>query len=137
MRSPLVKFFSVLSCVLLAGCATGYYKEGFFWNGYSDQKLEKDEFLITYRANEHTPQETVREYALRRAAEVTLEQGFRYFSLVEKINAPKEEELVELPLGGERSVFNRSYYPCLHLKIKCYTDKPAHGKIYDAQSLVR
>lgn len=132
----LIKVFAFVSCFFLGGCATGYQKENFFFNGYSDQKVGKDTFLITYRANEHTPPEDVHAYALRRAAEVTLENGFQYFTVNEEIDSSKEEELIDVPMGGERSSFNRSYYPCLHMKIKCYADKPSKEKVYEAKSLL-
>ncbi len=52
--------------------------------GYSDQQIESDRYRVTFEGNRATPRETVENYALYRAAELTLEQGFDYFRVVSK-----------------------------------------------------
>jgi hypothetical protein len=78
-------FALLLPLVALSGCATVYQQEGPFTNGYSDFRSSEDTFVVTFRASEHTPEEKVLQYALERSAELTLQHGFRYFSLLEKV----------------------------------------------------
>lgn len=48
-------------------------------HGYSEQALERDRVRVVFRGNFLTPQETVENYLLYRAAELTLERGYRFF----------------------------------------------------------
>ena len=78
----LLPMAAILGC---AGCATAYQKEGVFTNGYSDFRKSDNTFVVTFRASEHTPEEKVLEYVLKRASELTLKHGFRYFSILDKV----------------------------------------------------
>lgn len=67
----------------LAACATGPepYRaaSGPNASGYSEQAIESDRFRVAYRADDAA---TARDYALLRAAELTLEQGGDWFRIV-------------------------------------------------------
>ena len=65
----------------LCGCATTYQKDG-FTGGYSDMKLGKDLFQISFRGNGYTGSGRVQNFFLRRCAELTIEQGYEYFAFV-------------------------------------------------------
>lgn len=68
---------------LLAACAapTPYQPvDGGY--GYGQQQLEDNRYRITFAGNADTPRETVQNYLLFRAAEVTLESGHDYFTMV-------------------------------------------------------
>lgn len=52
--------------------------------GYAEQKLESNRFRVSFSGNSATPRETVENYLLYRAAELTLAQGFDYFVLAAK-----------------------------------------------------
>jgi len=72
--------------LMLAGCAadpTPYQRTA---NGYgfSDQRIEDNRFRVTFAGNSATPLDTVRNYMLYRAAEVTLESGHDYFVVVDQ-----------------------------------------------------
>lgn len=47
--------------------------------GFSDQALERDRVRVIFQGNYVTPRETVENYMLYRAAEVTKERGYRFF----------------------------------------------------------
>lgn len=64
--------------------------------GYSDQRIENDRFSVTFQGNSATPRDVVEEYALFRAAEVTLENGYDYFKVVSR----EIEPVVESVRGG-------------------------------------
>lgn len=96
----------MIPLLAFSACATGYDREGFFTNGYSDYRLSERSFVVTFRANEFTSEEKAMKYALKRAAEVTLENGFSYFAISDK-------------LGGKKPA-----YPSVRVVIDCYLEKP-------------
>jgi hypothetical protein len=50
--------------------------------GYSEQAIEGNRYRVTFSGNSATPRDTVENYLLYRAAEVTLERGHTYFIVV-------------------------------------------------------
>jgi len=75
------------AAVLLAGCSTMTPYEPAAapgGKGYSEQRLESNRFKIFFSGNAQTPRQTVENYLLYRAAEVTLQQGYDYFVLVDQ-----------------------------------------------------
>ncbi|MBI3508417.1 MAG: hypothetical protein HY069_02115 [Chlamydiia bacterium] len=90
--------------VALTSCATYYQKEGVFQNGYSDYRVGENRFVVSFHANEFTPQEKVMEYVLKRASDLTVKNGWSYFSIIE------QKDL---------------YYPSVRIMIECYHQAPA------------
>ena len=80
--SKFVLTLTFLVCIL--GCqATPYQKLGTTSaGGYSDKRISDDIFYVRFIANSNTPSKVVCRYLYRRAAEVTLENGFLYFSVI-------------------------------------------------------
>jgi hypothetical protein len=50
--------------------------------GYTETKLTDNRYRVTFTGNSVTPAETVQDYALLRAAELTLQEGYDWFQLV-------------------------------------------------------
>jgi hypothetical protein len=72
--------------VALAACAaspTPYQAESDRY-GYSEQQLEDDRYRVSFAGNSATPRGVVQNYMLFRAAEVTLESGHDYFTVVDQ-----------------------------------------------------
>ncbi len=67
---------------LLMGCATAYQSDGFS-GGYSETQLGENIFQVSFSGNGYTRGERASNFALLRSAEVTTENGFRYFIIVE------------------------------------------------------
>ena len=65
----------------LAGCATPtpYQPLVAERGGYSEQKLAEDRYRVVFAGNPHTSAESVERHLLRRAAELTLAQGYEWF----------------------------------------------------------
>lgn len=59
--------------------------------GHRHQKLEQDRYRVVFKGNRVTPRETVEVYLMYRAAELTKEMGYKYFSFIEK-HIEKETE---------------------------------------------
>lgn len=71
----------LLACVV-AGCATATpYQPKQNGAGYANQQLESNRYRISFDGNSATPRETVENYVLYRAAELTLDQGYDFFVL--------------------------------------------------------
>lgn len=76
--------FTILLFLFLAllGCATAYQKDG-FTGGFSTTQLDTHIFTVTFKGNAYTPRDKANDYALLRSAEVALENGFTYFTIVD------------------------------------------------------
>lgn len=74
-----------LAAALLAGCATATpYQAATDGYGYAEQKLEANRYRLSFTASSATPRETVRNYLMYRAAELTLANGYDRFLLAEQ-----------------------------------------------------
>ena len=52
--------------------------------GYSEQQIETNRYRVTFAGNELTEPHTVQNYLLYRAAEITLDRGYDYFTVVDR-----------------------------------------------------
>jgi len=92
---------SILAC----GGPTGYTKRD-AWNphyGYSDKRIDNDEFSIVVRGNPLTSKERIAQIALLRAAHVTQEEGRTHFYILkQKTEVLDTEKLISIQvfLGG-------------------------------------
>ena len=77
----------VAAATSLAACASGptpYQPAAGYDRGYSEQKIESDRYRISFRGNSMTERDTVENYLLFRAAELTLQSGYDSFTIVER-----------------------------------------------------
>lgn len=72
--------------LLLGACATAtpYQRADDGTRGYADQQIETDRWRVSFSGNSLTDRETVETYLLYRAAELTDQQGFDWFRVVER-----------------------------------------------------
>jgi hypothetical protein len=77
---------SALLILSLVACAAGPtpYREATGDFGYRDQQLESNRYRVSFAGNSATPLNSVQDYALYRAAELTLARGYDYFKVVER-----------------------------------------------------
>ncbi|MDP3854540.1 hypothetical protein [Phenylobacterium sp.] len=87
------RFASIAASLALAGlvsaCATATpYQPNIpgqsISGGFSEHRLEADRFKVTFAGNSLTSRDTVEAYLLFRAAELTVQQGYDWFSIVER-----------------------------------------------------
>jgi hypothetical protein len=52
--------------------------------GYSEQRLQPDRFVVSFHGNELTSRDRVEGYLLYRAAELTVQNGSDWFSIIER-----------------------------------------------------
>lgn len=75
--------------LLLTGCMTETaYRPatgtGFYRTGYSERQVEADRWLVTFAGNAVTDRDTVERYLLFRAAQLTVQNGFDTFIMVQR-----------------------------------------------------
>ncbi len=72
------------AALVQAACATAtpYQPAGENGFGYHQQQLENNRYRVSFIANAHTDSETVQNYLLYRAAQITLDSGNDYFIIV-------------------------------------------------------
>ena len=72
-------------CALFAvtSCATSYKSNG-ITGGYTETHLAPDLFRVFFRGNAYTSSERVQDLAMLRAAEVTRQQGYPFFAIVDE-----------------------------------------------------
>ena len=124
-------------CILLAGCAatpTPYQKckESLLGatGGYEDVKIQDSVYAISFTGNAYMTQGMVNNLALLRGADITLDNGYEYFVLL-------EEEDITREISGEdasgdvvrfRKMYNQEKYayniPERYIIIKCYEEEP-------------
>jgi hypothetical protein len=76
IRKTLVITLGTLS--LFTGCATTYHPN-FFSGGYSESRLGPNVALVSFNGNGFTSNLQVEKMALLRSADVTTQNGYRYF----------------------------------------------------------
>ncbi len=82
--SPRRLLFAAL-LLALGACATQTpYQPSDGGYGYREQQIEEDRFRVTFAGNASTPRETVQNYLLYRAAELTIQNGFDHFTVVDR-----------------------------------------------------
>lgn len=77
------KLLAFISLLTLAGCATPYAANGLL-GGFSETQLGDDLWQISFEGNGYTSKKTTIDYTMLRSAELTLQQGYAYFVVVDK-----------------------------------------------------
>ncbi len=68
--------------LILSACATAYQREG-ATGGYTETQLDTNVFQVTFRGNGYTARQRAADFALLRSAELTLENGYNYFVIID------------------------------------------------------
>lgn len=76
------KLFIIVIVLLFSGCSTSYQSKGFS-GGYSEIQLDEDVFKVTFNGNGYTGREKAADFTLLRSAELTLQNGYAYFVIVD------------------------------------------------------
>jgi len=77
--------FRLPAFVLLLGamaCASGYHRVGALGDGYSEQPLAPDRWLVTYATGAYAQPERIAKFLLRRSAEIAEANNARYFAVL-------------------------------------------------------
>jgi hypothetical protein len=86
MSRPAATALVVLLGLLLAACAgkpTPYQQtQGGY--GYSEQRIEENRYRVSFAGNSATSRQTVEDYLLYRAAELTVQNGHDWFGVADR-----------------------------------------------------
>ena len=108
-------FIVALVFLGLGGCATQTpyqpaEKRGAV--GYTETQLTNNRYRVTFTGNSSTPAETVKDYALLRAAELTLQQGYDWFQLANSDNDKRVRSSTSISTGAEFPAQTQAYQRC-------------------------
>jgi len=137
---------------LLSGCATPYQSsESNYGYGYSETRLDVNKFSVRFIGSDSDSAAVVSDYALLRAAEITLENGFTHFGLIDSrdlaeissYTSPVQSNTYVNPATGQATTHTYggntyiSSAPHSFKTIICYKGKPEDGKgvVFDAAFL--
>ncbi len=109
--------------ILLASCSTSYQCQNMFGNGFSETRTSPDSFIVNFQGNSYTKNDRIMKYAVRRASELCLQNGYKYFKIVHTLDTSN--------YSGSSGSINKS--PALSLRIKCTTEKTNDGDEVDAK----
>lgn len=140
--------FSVFA--ILAACASPYQKDG-LGGGYSETQLSENVFKVSFRGNGYTSSDRATDMALLRSAEVSLENGFKYFAVIdEKNSASYGSYTTPTTTNASVTVYGNSAYgtattyggqtflvtkPRSTNLIACFKEKPDDVYTFDAEFL--
>ena len=129
------KLLCMISVVLLlAACATPYKQATKATaNGYFDTKLQDGMYEVLFNGNDNTSTAKANNFALLRAAEVCLENGYQSFEVMRKTEDFTEKEVdtgIKI-FGGTLSNIENSE-PKISLVIRC---SKSNDLLYKAQEL--
>lgn len=146
---------AALSFVLTA-CATTYQSSG-FTGGFTDTQLAPDLFRVSFSGNAFTSPERVQDFALLRAAELCISNGFKYFAVVDTADQSRTETYVTPSTAqttGTATAYGNSatysgtttvtpgqvysfYKPGIGLMVRGFSQKPEDIYSFEADFLVR
>jgi hypothetical protein len=116
-----------LSCIsifaLLAGCGTHYQSQNLFGNGFSETQTSPDSFIVNFQGNAYSKSSKMMHYAVRRASELCVQSGYKYFKIVNTLDTSNFS-------GANGSV---SKAPAFSLRIKCTAEKTGDADEVDAE----
>ena len=146
-----------LSAIALAACATAvgtaYGPADSKGYGYTETRVEADRYRIVFAGDGATPPDVVDDYALLRAAELAVENGYDWFRVVGRSMDESEKGGVGIGAGfggGGRNVGvgvgsnlgnvgARKFYTAKLEALFGKGEKPADdagGVVYDARSVI-
>ena len=76
-----MRYLLAMLAVLLCACATAYQSNDNFTGGYEEMQLGENIYQVRFEGNGNTKADRASSFLLRRCAELTLENGQRYFAL--------------------------------------------------------
>jgi hypothetical protein len=79
------RVFRLPAFALLLGamaCASSYHPVGALGDGYSEQQLAPDRWLVTYATGAYAQPERIAKFLLRRSAEIAEANDARYFAVL-------------------------------------------------------
>ena len=135
-----MRTLALLAVLFSVGCATPYQPAG-FRGGYDESRLGPDAFTVRFHGNAFIGSSRVSDFTMLRAAELTLESGYRYFVLLGETDRTSEHRSLNTRSnggGGFNTTENVYIKPGQEMRVQCLMDKPKGGAYaYDARFISR
>jgi len=150
-------FIGLAFLILAAACATAvgtdYMPADSKGFGYVDTKIEDNRYRITFAGDGATPLEVVEDFALLRAADIAVENGYDWFKIVTRdVKSQNKGGIgvgagfgtgsygrgggVNVGVGGDLGTIGaRQFFTSRIEVIFGRGDIPEEGEIYDAKSV--
>jgi hypothetical protein len=145
---------TLLGALLLIGCASGYQSSG-QTGGYSETWSAPDSVRVIFQGNDHTTPERAQDFAMLRAAELTLQHGFGWFRVVNEENSGQKTTVTTTSQANTQVTVDYantdvrapaaipqppaqtyvSFHPKTGLLVQCLKEKPATGSAFDAAAI--
>jgi hypothetical protein len=130
--------------LLIGACATEYQSSG-ATGGFKDTQLAPDVFRVSFTGNGFTSPDRVQDFALLRAAEITLANNARYFAVMSSKDQTRTNTYVTAGTSytkGNTTTYTapqvQTYYtPGVGMTIRTFQAKPKGGFAFDAEFLAR
>lgn len=100
----------ILATLALSACATPTVympAQGPSAVGYSEFQIEANRYRVTFRGGDGAPEGQVADYALLRAAELTLREGFDWFRIADRRTEAHGPAGPQVTVGGGAASFGR------------------------------
>ncbi len=141
--------------LLMTACATGYQSSG-FTGGFKDTQLAPDIFRVSFFGNSFTSSDRVQDFALLRAAELTLANNAQYFTVIASADQSSTETHVTpgsshtsgtVSAYGDTGYYSGTttysaprvrtdYKPGVGMMFRTFQSKPEGGVVFDAKFIV-
>lgn len=140
------KLLVLAIAILISGCATGYQKSG-FGGGFNETQLSENVWKVHFRGNAKTSMERATDFCLLRSAELTLENGYKYFAIINEESDTKSSAFTTPQSsytnaygyttfsGGQTFTANKPRTQNTIFMLKEKTDKA--GMVFEAQFIVQ
>ncbi len=148
-----MKKLLILGCVavLVSGCASSYKPNSMF-GGFDETMLSPDTFRISVGGNAFTSGGRVQDFALLRAAELSIQNQCPYFVVLDQENRVKTSRYISpstTSTNASANMYGNSIYgqanttysggtisniekPITAIVVQCFKENPSHVKAFDA-----
>lgn len=135
----------LLSLCVLSACSTQYKAQGLTGNGYTEFRTSSEKFVVSFKSNKYTSSDKTMQFALLRAAELTIAHGYHYFVVEQKDDVSIVKNLVKAVEKVEdkkdetklvKSEKTEEVQPGIRLYIKCHKVMPKDVDVIDAAQYI-
>jgi len=145
------KMLFVVGAFLLSGCASSYKPNSIF-GGFDETMLSPDTFRISVSGNAFTSGGRVYDFALLRAAELSIQNQCPYFVVLDQENRVKTSRYISpssVHTNASANVYGNSAFgqatttysggtisniekPVSSITVQCFKENPTNVKAFDA-----
>jgi hypothetical protein len=93
----------VVASLILSACATAYQPKDTLTGGFTETQLSPDAYRIVFHGNSSTSKERAQDFALLRAAELSLAAGYPFFTIQDSDNVINRSTSDGLTIGMPRT----------------------------------